>query len=112
MSNLEQSPKQLSNFLEVRNKIIALLKTIFDPEIPTNIWDLGLVYGVDFEEGVAKIVMTLTSPNCPAIDTLPAKIEQTILNLEEVTEVDLKIVWEPAWNANLMSEEVRLELGI
>lgn len=145
--------------LEMRQKVILVLKEIFDPEIPVNIWDLGIVYGVDVEEILttnsdlsldsnlnhkpeldiiadfenlqndfpsnlqknivsknpkkAIVTMTLTSPNCPAIESLPAEIKQKIKEqIAEITEVAINLVWEPTWNQNLMTEEARLELGM
>jgi FeS assembly SUF system protein len=101
------------SLVERRRQIVDLLKTIFDPEIPLNIWDLGLIYGVDITtEGVVTIVMTLTSPNCPAIDILPQQIETTIENLDFVTGFKLELVWTPTWDKTMMSEEARLELGM
>jgi FeS assembly SUF system protein len=99
--------------IEKRKQIIELLKTIFDPEIPVNIWDLGLVYGVDVnDQNTAIITMTLTSPNCPAIDILPQQIEDTVSILDFLDDVEINLIWEPAWSKALMSEEAKLELGI
>jgi FeS assembly SUF system protein len=98
--------------IQKRKEVISILKTIFDPEIPVNIWDLGLVYGVDYQDEIVTVTMTLTSPNCPAIDTLPEQIRQEIENLESVKEVFVELVWEPAWSKSLMTEEARLELGM
>jgi metal-sulfur cluster biosynthetic enzyme len=98
---------------EKTQEIVAVLKTIFDPELPVNIWDLGLIYGIEIlDENTIKIVMTLTSPNCPAIDILPQQIEDSLLNLDFVDEVDLRLVWEPTWNKDLIDEEIRFDLGI
>lgn len=94
-------------------EIIEVLKTILDPELPVNIWDLGLVYGVEIlDNNLVKIVMTLTSPSCPAIDILPDQIENSLLNLDFVNEVDLRLVWDPPWNKDLIDEEIRFDLGI
>lgn len=101
-----------NTLIQKRKEIIAILKTIFDPEIPVNIWDLGLVYGVDYREQKAIITMTLTSPNCPAIDSLPEQIRQDVANLSDVEEVFVDIVWEPTWNKSMMTDEARLELGM
>jgi FeS assembly SUF system protein len=99
--------------IEKRKIVIDSLKTIYDPEVPLNIWDLGLVYGVDVtSEGVVTVVMTLTSPNCPAIDILPQQIEDTVESLDFVTDFKLNLVWDPPWDKTLMSEEARLELGM
>jgi FeS assembly SUF system protein len=101
-----------NNLIQKRKEIITILKTIFDPEIPVNIWDLGLVYGVDYKNKKAIITMTLTSPNCPAIDSLPEEIRTNIENISDVEEVIVDIVWEPAWNKSMMTDEARLELGM
>lgn len=94
-------------------RIQEVLKTIFDPELPVNIWDLGLIYGIEIlEKNSVKIIMTLTSPNCPAIDILPEQIEDNLLSLDFVDEVDLRLVWDPPWNKDLIDEEIRFDLGI
>jgi FeS assembly SUF system protein len=100
--------------LSLRKKIIEILKTIYDPEIPVNIWDLGLIYGVDIDaKNNITIIMTFTSPNCPAIELLPRQIQEEIENnFLEIQNLDIKIVWDPKWSKNLMSEESKLELGI
>ena len=101
------------NLIEKRRQVIEILQTIFDPEIPVNIWDLGLVYGVDYTpENVVTVIYTLTSPNCPAIDILPEQMQLAIENLPEVEEVHLKLTWEPTWSKSMMSDEARLELGM
>jgi FeS assembly SUF system protein len=98
--------------IQKRKEVISILKTIFDPEIPVNIWDLGLVYGINYQDEIVTVTMTLTSPNCPAIDSLPEQIRQEIENLESVKEVFIELVWEPTWSKSLMTEEARLELGM
>ncbi|MEM1311918.1 MAG: iron-sulfur cluster assembly protein [Patescibacteria group bacterium] len=99
---------------EVNQKadIINLLKTVYDPEIPVNIWDLGLVYAIDLQEnGDVDIAMTLTSPNCPAIDILPQQVQTVVESIAE-GDVHVDLVWEPAWDRSMLSEEVRLDLGM
>jgi len=95
-------------------EIIENLKTIFDPEVPVNIWDLGIIYGVDYnlETETATIIMTFTSPNCPAIDLIPSQIEETLSLILGIENVDIQIVWEPTWSKNMLSEEAKLELDM
>lgn len=89
-----------------------MLKTVFDPEIPVNIYDLGLIYKVDIQDdGVCNIDMTLTAPSCPAADFLVEDIEQKVRSVEGITKVQVNIVFEPAWTKDMMSEEAKLELG-
>jgi FeS assembly SUF system protein len=100
------------NETEVKQGIIEVLKTIFDPEIPVNIYDLGLVYEVNvFPDGNVEIVMTLTSPNCPVAGTLPGEVEEKVKAVAGVKEVTLELVFDPPWNQEMMSEEAKLELG-
>ncbi len=100
------------NETEVKEGIIGVLKTIFDPEIPVNIYDLGLIYEVNvFPDGNAEIVMTLTSPNCPVAGTLPGEVEEKAKAVAGVKEVTLELVFDPPWNQEMMSEEAKLELG-
>lgn len=89
-----------------------MLKTVFDPEIPVNIYDLGLIYKVDIQDdGVCNIDMTLTAPSCPAADFLVEDIEQKVRSVDGITKVQVNIVFEPAWTKDMMSEEAKLELG-
>lgn len=89
-----------------------MLKTIFDPEIPVNIYELGLVYEVNvMAENVVEIVMTLTSPNCPVAGTLPGEVEEKVKSVSGVTDAVVELVFEPSWNQDMMSEEAKLELG-
>ena len=98
---------------EIGDKIVRVLKTIYDPEIPVDIYELGLIYDVFVnEENDAKILMTLTSPNCPVAETLPKEVEDKIKSLEEVNDCEVEITFEPEWNKDLMSEEAKLELGM
>lgn len=100
------------NETEVKEGIIEVLKTIFDPEIPVNIYDLGLIYEVNvFSDGNAEIVMTLTSPNCPVAGTLPGEVEEKAKAVAGVKDVTLELVFDPPWNQEMMSEEAKLELG-
>lgn len=94
------------------NQVIAKLKTIYDPEIPVDIYELGLVYGIDvLENNEIKITMTLTSPSCPVAETLPPEVEEKIKTIDGVTDCKVEITWEPSWDKSMMSEEAQLELG-
>lgn len=97
---------------EVENQVIDILKTIYDPEIPVNIYDLGLIYEVkansDFE---VSILMTLTSPNCPVAESLPQEVETKSAGLWSVKSANVEIVWDPPWDKEMMSEEAKFELG-
>ncbi len=93
------------------DQIIENLKEVFDPEIPVNIYDLGLVYSVDIEGDEAKILMTLTAPNCPAADMILADVEYMAKKVEGIESCKVEITFEPAWEKSMMSEEARLELG-
>lgn len=97
---------------DVENHIIDILKTIYDPEIPVNIYDLGLVYEVKVDEDFnANIEMTLTSPNCPVAESLPAEVETKSAGLWSVKSAKVEIVWDPPWDKDMMSEEAKYELG-
>ncbi len=103
----------MNEFLETEEKIVTLLRTVFDPEIPVNVYDLGLIYKVDLQEnGVLNIDMTLTAPSCPAADFLMEDIRQKMLSIDEVKEVNINLVFEPAWSKDMMSEEAKLELNM
>ena len=94
-------------------KIVGVLKTIFDPEIPVDIYELGLIYDVFInEDNDVKILMTLTSPNCPVAETLPVEVEEKVKSLDEVKAVQVEITFDPAWTQDLISEEAKLELGM
>jgi len=98
---------------ELEEKVIVVLRNIFDPEIPVNIYELGLIYETNVsEEGIVKVLMTLTSPNCPVAESMPAQVKNEISFLTGVTEVDVEITFEPPWNNDLMSDEAKLELGM
>ncbi len=98
--------------MQIEQKAIEILKTIYDPEIPVNVYDLGLVYEMKVdEEGILFIKMTLTAPGCPVAETLPIQIKEQLMQIPEVKGVSLKLVWEPAWNMDMMSDEAKLILG-
>ena len=89
-----------------------MLRSIFDPEIPVNIYELGLIYEINLiKEDVVEVVMTLTSPNCPVAGTLPGEVEQKVKSVSGVSDAVVELVFEPAWNQDMMSEEAKLELG-
>ena len=95
------------------DKIVRVLKTIFDPEIPVDIYELGLIYDVFVNEDAdVKILMTLTTPNCPVAETLPREVEEKVKSLDEVKDAEVEITFDPPWSKDLMSEEAKLELGM
>jgi FeS assembly SUF system protein len=94
-------------------KIVRVIKTIFDPEIPVDIYELGLIYDVFVNEDYeVKILMTLTTPNCPVAETLPMEVEEKIKSIDEVKSAEVEITFDPPWSQDLMSEEAKLELGM
>ncbi len=98
---------------ELRERVIDALRTVFDPEIPVNIYELGLIYGVEVnDQGAVDIAMTLTAPNCPAAGQLPVEVDDKVQALEGVTDVHVRLVWDPPWDQSRMSEAARLELGL
>lgn len=102
----------MNEFLEIEEKIVKMLRTVYDPEIPVNIYDLGLIYKIDVQEGGhLQIDMTLTAPNCPAVDFIVEDVRMKTGSVEGITDVDVNIVFEPAWDKSMMSEEAQLELG-
>ena len=102
----------MNEFLEVEEKVLQMLKTVFDPEIPVNIYDLGLIYKIEINLPVCYIEMTLTSPSCPMGDFLIEDIKQKIESIEEITTAKISLVFEPEWNKDRMSEEAKAELGL
>ena len=98
---------------ELKEKVILEIKKIYDPEIPVNIYELGLIYNIDIDKkNKVNIDMTLTSPNCPVAESLPNSVKDNVLKVEGVSEVDLKLVWDPPWDKNKMSEAAKLELNL
>lgn len=97
---------------EIEQDIVKMIKTVFDPEIPVNIYDLGLIYNIDVDdENNAEITMTLTAPNCPAADFILEDTRQRVESIDGINKVDIKLTFEPEWNREMMSEEALLELG-
>ncbi|WP_224488323.1 SUF system Fe-S cluster assembly protein [Robertkochia flava] len=98
---------------ELGEKIVKVLKTIYDPEIPVDIYELGLIYDVFVnEDHDVKILMTLTTPNCPVAETLPVEVEEKVKTIEQVKDAEVEITFDPPWSQDLMSEEAKLELGL
>lgn len=98
---------------DLKEKIIAQLRTCFDPEIPVNVYDLGLIYGIDVADDMSvRIDMTLTSPNCPSIESLPSEIQQKAESVEGVKSVKLELIWDPPFHTGMMSDEAKLQLGL
>ena len=99
--------------MELKEKIIKKIKKIYDPEIPVNIYELGLIYDVKVDNDYSvKVKMTLTTPNCPVAESLPKEVKDSIMEIKEVTNVDLELVWEPPWDKSMMSEAAKLELNL
>ena len=101
------------NELVIESEVLEALRSCFDPEIPVNIYELGLIYNVNVEEGGAvTITMTLTSPHCPAAQSMPAEIEEKVKAVSGVSDVKIDLVWDPPWDPSKMSEAARLQLGM
>ena len=101
------------NVNDLGEKIVKMIKTIFDPEIPVDIYELGLIYDVLVNEDFdVKILMTLTTPNCPVAETLPVEVEEKVMSINEVKSAKVELTFEPPWTKDLMSEEAKLELGM
>ena len=98
--------------MDLREKVIAEIRKIYDPEIPVNIYELGLIYDVKVNETKVKIIMTLTTPNCPVAESLPQEVKNSVMQVEGVEEVDLDLVFEPPWEKSMMSEAAKLELNL
>ena len=99
--------------MELKDQIIAEIKKIYDPEIPVNIYELGLIYDVKVEnKNTAKVKMTLTSPNCPVAESLPKEVKDGIMQVEGIDDVDLQLVWDPPWTKDMMSDAAKLELNL
>lgn len=125
--NTERRPDYLEGFLTEKpeglapgepggalyESVVGALKEIFDPEIPVNIYDLGLIYGVDVSaDGGVAVTMTLTTPHCPVAESMPGEVEMRISSIPGVRDVDVNLVWDPPWDMGKMSDEARLELGM
>ena len=105
--------ERLAQVEETGRKVIEVLRTVHDPEIPVNIYELGLIYKIEIEDDDRVMIeMTLTSPACPVAETLPPEVEQKVCAVDGVSGCEVKIVWDPPWNPSMMSEEAQLELGM
>ena len=99
--------------MDLKEKIIKEIKKIYDPEIPVNIYELGLIYEVKVEkDNNVKVKMTLTTPNCPVAESLPKEVKDSIMEIKDVNDVDLELVWDPPWDKSMMSEAAKLELNL
>jgi FeS assembly SUF system protein len=122
----ERSPDYLEGFLakpvepvpmdgpggDLQQEIVAALRQIFDPEIPVNIYDLGLIYGVEIDNGHAVVTMTLTTPHCPVAETMPGEVELRVMSVPGVQSAEVNLVWDPAWDPSKMSDEAKMEMGM
>lgn len=117
MDNTEETNSapqvQTDEELRITEKAVELLKTVFDPEIPVNVYDLGLIYRIEYDpsDKVLHVDMTLTAPSCPAADFIMEDVRQKLVSIEGPEKVDLRLVFEPEWNNDMMAEEAKLELG-
>ena len=101
----------MNEFLEKEEAVLRMIKTVYDPEIPVNVYDLGLIYNIDIQGSICTIDMTLTAPGCPAADFLMEDIRQKVASVDGIDEVKVNLVFEPEWTKDRMSEEAKLELG-
>ena len=119
----ERNPDYLEGFLakvpepadpgsDLVEEIVAALRQIFDPEIPVNIYDLGLIYNVEVADGHAVVTMTLTTPHCPVAETMPGEVELRVMSVPGVASAEVNLVWDPAWDPGKMSDEAKLEMGM
>tara|TARA_B100000287_G_scaffold61886_1_gene54013 strand:+ start:335 stop:634 length:300 start_codon:yes stop_codon:yes gene_type:complete len=99
--------------MNLKEKVIVEIKKIYDPEIPVNIYELGLIYDIKIDDkNNVKVNMTLTTPNCPVAESLPKEVKDSIMEIKEVNKVDLELVWDPPWDKSMMSEAAKLELNL
>jgi len=98
--------------MDLKEKVITEIKKIYDPEIPVNIYELGLIYDISIKDKDVSVKMTLTTPNCPVAESLPKEVKDSIMEIKEVKKVDLDLVWEPPWDKSMMSEAAKLELNL
>ncbi|MDC2968498.1 SUF system Fe-S cluster assembly protein [Candidatus Pelagibacter sp.] len=98
--------------MDLKEKVITEIKKIYDPEIPVNIYELGLIYEIKIKDKDVQVKMTLTTPNCPVAESLPKEVKDSIMELKEVNKVDLDLVWDPPWDKSMMSEAAKLELNL
>ena len=98
--------------MEIKDKIIEEIRKIYDPELPVNIYELGLIYDIKVEGEKAEIKMTLTTPNCPVAESLPKEVKEGAMQVEGINDVDLQLVWDPPWTKDMMSDAAKLELNL
>ena len=98
--------------MDLKEKVITEIKKIYDPEIPVNIYELGLIYDIKVKDKDVEVKMTLTTPNCPVAESLPKEVKDSIMELKDVNKVDLDLVWDPPWDKSMMSEAAKLELNL
>ena len=98
--------------MDLKEKVIAEIKKIYDPEIPVNIYELGLIYDIIVNNSEVKVKMTLTTPNCPVAESLPKEVKDSVKKISDVNKVDLDLVWDPPWDKSMMSEAAKLELNL
>ena len=98
--------------MDLKEKVITEIKKIYDPEIPVNIYELGLIYDIKIQDKDVQVKMTLTTPNCPVAESLPKEVKDSIMELKDVNKVDLDLVWDPPWDKSMMSEAAKLELNL
>ena len=98
--------------MDLKEKVILEIKKIYDPEIPVNIYELGLIYDISIKDKNVSVKMTLTTPNCPVAESLPKEVKDSIMDIKEVNKVDLDLVWDPPWDKSMMTEAAKLELNL
>jgi FeS assembly SUF system protein len=109
----ETEPKPAADNAELKDRVIEVLKSVYDPEIPVDIYELGLIYDIAIsEDGDAVITMTLTTPHCPVAESLPNEVELRVLSVPGIRDAEVKVVWDPPWDPSQMSDDARLELGM
>lgn len=106
------SPSAEQEGMSMHDRIIAALRTIYDPEIPVNIYDLGLIYKIDIDDLRVVVDMTLTTPNCPVAGSMPTQVESVLHNVEGIDEVSVRLTWDPPWSMDMLTDEVKLSLGL
>ncbi len=107
-----EEKKEPIDFLQLENQVMKAIKTVYDPEIPVDIYELGMIYEIEVDDdAVAHVVMTLTTPNCPVADSLPNEVKERVSNIPGIKEADIVLTFDPPWDKSMMSEEAQLELG-
>lgn len=108
----DQHIAELPTTATLRDKVIAALRSVYDPELPVNIYDLGLIYKLDIRDPDVAVVMTLTTPNCPVAESMPTQVETVLKQISGIGQVRVSLTWDPPWNMDKLSDEVKLTLGI